>query len=442
MTTENPNLEQCYQLLNLSVGASLEEVDAVYLKLSYQKLSEGDRKEAAAIKAAYKTLKAHLEVQTVAEAELQEQLQAAAADPSNLLRQRLQQQGWQAQVSVRGQQLHIAFKGFPTSKSRTVVAQIYTLLEQADLSQLGLTAIATVSIYGLNAASKPIWKKSFPMPQRGLTADDYDLFSFNNRFSNAIVFPALLLLGMMLNAMPMTKFLLRGISIWIHEFGHATIAWLSGRRAIPLPFGWTNYSLERSFFVYLGVLTLLGLLFWAGWKQQKRWPMSLAGILALVQFYMTWLMPGNTFGMLEAFGGIGGEFYLSTLLVVSFYFPMPEYWRWDFWRYPAILAAAFTFWGISSLWRDVKRGLENIPWGSLWGGQGDAGGDMNQLREQFGWSDRQIVDTYNFLGGLCLTTILGVYFYFLIKQNRFLFFALWQRCLAEPGKRVKAKRDF
>jgi hypothetical protein len=436
MTTENPNLEQCYQLLDLNVGANIEEVDAAYLKLSYQKLAEGNRKEAAAIKAAHKTLKAHLAVQSVAEAEVQEQLQAAAADPSNLLSQRLQQQGWQAQVSIRGQQLHIGLKGCPNAKSRTAVAQIYTLLERSNLSELGLNAIATVWIYGLNSASKPVWKKSFSMPQPGLTADDTDLFSFNNRFSNALVFPALLLLGMMLDAMPMTKFLLRGISIWIHEFGHATIAWLSGRRAIPLPFGWTNYSLDRSIFVYFGVLTLLGLLFWAGWRQQRRWPMVLAGSLAIMQFYMTWMMSENTFGMLEAFGGVGGEFYLSTLLIASFYFPMPEYWRWDFWRYPAILAAAFTFWGISSLWRDIKRGVQDIPWGSLWGGQGDAGGDMNQLKEQFGWRDGQIVNTYNFLGGFCLTIILAVYFYFLMKQNRFFFFALWQRWLARSSSKL------
>jgi hypothetical protein len=436
MTTENPELEHYYQLLNLTVGASIEEVDAAYLKLSHQKLSEGNRKEAAAIKAAYQAVKAHLAVTALEEGEVREELQ----DPPSLLTQRLQQQGWQARVNIRDRLLYIKLKGCPASKSRSTVAQIYTLLEQANLSECGLDAIATVWIYGLNSASKPVWKKSFPMPQSGLTTDDCDLLSFNNRLSNAIVFPVLLLLGAILAAMPITKLLLRGISIWIHEFGHATIAWLSGRRAIPLPFGWTNYSLERSLFVYLGVLVLLGLLFWAGRKQEKRWPMVLAAVLAIVQFYMTWMMSENTFGLLQAFGGIGGEFYLSTLLLVSFYFPMPEYWRWDFWRYPAILAASFTFWGISFLWHNIKRGVQDIPWGSLWGGQGDAGGDMNQLKEQFSWSDRQIVDSYNFLGGTCLTTILAVYFYFLMKQNRFFLFALWQRWLAGSSSRSPKKQ--
>jgi len=316
---------------------------------------------------------------------------------------------------------------------RKAVAKIYTLLETVEWSELGWADIETVHIYGLRGSSSAVWQKTFPMPQPVLKADDFDLLSFNNRFSNAIAFPAISLLAILLNAMPITKFLLMGIQVWIHEFGHATVAWLGGRRAIPLPFGWTNVEPERSLFVYFGILTLLGLLFWVGWREQRRWPIVLAVALAIVQFYITWSLSEDTFTMLLTFGGIGGEFYLSTLLAVSFYFPMPEYWRWDFWRYPALFAAAFTFWNNFWRWHQIDKGQEDIPWGSMWGGKGDSGGDMNLLSLQFEWSDRQIIDTYNSLGGLCLTVLLSVYFYFLLQQNHSLFFALWQRWLARSS---------
>ncbi len=32
-------------------------------------------------------------------------------------------------------------------------------------------------------------------------------------------------------------FFLKGFHVWMHEFGHATAAWLTGRRALPLPIG-------------------------------------------------------------------------------------------------------------------------------------------------------------------------------------------------------------
>lgn len=82
-----------------------------------------------------------------------------------------------------------------------------------------------------------------------------------------------MLLGIFMNALPLVNAMLFGVKIWFHEFGHAIIAWLAGRRAIPLPIGWTNVDLERSLFVYFGILILLGLLF--GWGDARanagRW---------------------------------------------------------------------------------------------------------------------------------------------------------------------------
>ncbi|HEY9652102.1 MAG TPA: hypothetical protein V6C95_15665, partial [Coleofasciculaceae cyanobacterium] len=289
MTIPDDELERCYTLLNLTSGATIEDIDAAYLKLSAQKLRQGTKQDVQAINVAYRKLKAHLQRQAQEELQQQQQQKAEAANPIEQFIQLLRRNGFQAQVSVSGNQLHIKLNAAQILKPKTAVAQIYTLLETLDWSKLRLLEIETICIYGLRTSKKAVWKESFLVPKPGLTKDDLDLLSFNNRFSNAITFPTVMLLAMLLNAIPITKFLLRGIQIWIHEFGHATIAWLAGRRAIPLPFGWTNYEPERSLFVYFGILTLFGLLFWAGWREQRRWPMVLAMVFAIGQFCMTWL---------------------------------------------------------------------------------------------------------------------------------------------------------
>ncbi|MEO0771363.1 MAG: hypothetical protein AAFY72_18410, partial [Cyanobacteria bacterium J06649_4] len=143
---------------------------------------------------------------------------------------------------------------------------------------------------------------------------------------------------------------------------------------------------------------------------------------------MTWLISEDTFDMMLSFGGIGGEFYLSTLLIVSFYFPLPERWKWEFFRYPAVLCAGFTFLGSAWHWRQIQRGLEDIPWGSLFGGADHIGGDMNQLSVVYGWSDQRIIDTYNNIGSVCIVVILSVYVYFFLKsRSHLLLHHLWQQ---------------
>lgn len=165
-----------------------------------------------------------------------------------------------------------------------------------------------------------------------------------------------------------------------------------------------------------------------GRREGKRWPMVLAVVLAVIQFWFTWLLPAYRFETLLSFGGIGGELYLCTLLMVSFFFPLPEYFRWDFYRYPVVVGAAFTFWGQFGLWQQINRGQASIPWGSLWGGE--SSGDMNNLSAA-GWSDQQIINTYSTLSHLCLWVLLGVYLYFAVRQNRHAIFALTQRWLAQ-----------
>jgi hypothetical protein len=215
------------------------------------------------------------------------------------------------------------------------------------------------------------------------------------------------------------KFLLTGFHVWMHEFGHATAAWLCGFRATPLPFGWTPVEPVYSPFVYWGLLLLFVILFVAGAKERKVWPMIAALALAGLQFYMTWRMPEHRQEFWwSAFGGVGGEFYLSTLFMMFFWVQLPEKFKWGACRYVLFLIGATAFLNIWLRWRDVYTGVEEIPFGSMINGEEDQGGDMNKLMDGYGWKKFAIRRNYLLLGWGCWAALGIMWLLFALGLNR------------------------
>jgi hypothetical protein len=246
----------------------------------------------------------------------------------------------------------------------------------------------------------------------------FPLFAFDNWKVNVLVPPLLFGLAWLAVLSPL-GFFLKGFQVWMHEFGHATAAWLTGRKALPLPFGWTPVEDEYSHFVYFGLLLLFGILFAAGWKERKVWAMILAVACALAQYYLTWqLSPYRQEFWWGAFGGVGGEFYLSTLLMLVFYFQLPEKFRWGACRYAVFFLAAAVFIQSYRFWGDVYRGLEDIPYGTMINGEDDAGGDMNRLVDDYGWTQSMIRRNFRALGNGCILALAVVYTAFSLRLNR------------------------
>jgi hypothetical protein len=249
-------------------------------------------------------------------------------------------------------------------------------------------------------------------------ADEFALFSFDNWRVNVIVPPLLLALAWLVTIGPLGM-LLTGFHVWMHEFGHATAAWMCGFRATPLPFGWTPVEPEHSNFVYFGLLLLFGILFVAGWRERKAWPMAAAVALAALQFHMTWRMRelDQEFWW-SAFGGVGGEFYLSALFMAFFFVQLPEKFKWGACRYVFFLIGATAFVNIYLMWDKVYHGLEEIPFGSMINGEGDQGGDMNKLMDGFGWTKAMIRRNYHLLGNGCLIGLGITYAVFVLRLNK------------------------
>ncbi len=233
------------------------------------------------------------------------------------------------------------------------------------------------------------------------------------------VFAPLLLLALAwgVNASPL-KFFMTGFHVWTHELGHSSAAWLSGYKATPLPIGWTPIEGEQSLFVYFGVLFLFGVLAAAGWRESRPAAVAAAVLGAVLQAWMTWRLPPHTREFWHIYGGVGGQFYLGALMMAAFFVPLPDWFKWGWCRYLVFFAGASTLLDISDLWRDVYRGVEEIPFGSLLHGEEDAGGDMNRLMDDFGWTMAQIRRSYYLLGLGCWLALAATYAWFTLRLDR------------------------
>ncbi len=233
---------------------------------------------------------------------------------------------------------------------------------------------------------------------------------------NLLALPMMTVVALLVNT-TFLSFFLRGFYVWIHEFGHAVSAWLCGFRALPLPFGWTSISLQKSWFVYWGILFLLAVIFYRGWKAKLLWLMILSAIIAGLQYYMTWVMSDWYIDFWFIFGGVGGEFYLSTLLIVAFYFKLPQKLQWNTVRFIVLFIATCAFWDTFLRWISISHGQAAIPFGTLFGGIDDAAGDMDQLMSQFQWSGVRIARTYRRLGEACLFVQICFYVFYAIAAK-------------------------
>lgn len=257
-----------------------------------------------------------------------------------------------------------------------------------------------------------------PDPGRGPT-------SFVDWRTRVFAPPLLLTLAWAINHTPVV-FFLRGFHVWVHEVGHSAVAWFSGYRATPLPFGWANVAPVHSNFVYGGVLFLLCVLGWAGWTQRRPAPIALAVAGIAAQAWLTWRTTEWWKDEWIVFGGIGGEFVLSTLAMLLFFVRLPAWFRWGACRYVVFFLAASTLLVRWEAWLEIHKGVEELPLGSMLHGEEDPNGDMNRLLDDHGWTHAGIRRTYYLLGQGCFASLAATYVWFAFQFDR-LVTAPWRR---------------
>jgi hypothetical protein len=211
--------------------------------------------------------------------------------------------------------------------------------------------------------------------------------------------PAALTLGALLQLTQAGRFLVAASAeMEMHELGHATASWLAGRMAIPLPMFTLGMGLDRSFIAF--ALTAAALAWLARAALREHLPAALATALVLGATLLTCTaaLSAEPLDAWVKYAGVGGEFWLSALLLIAFHQPLPAAWRWARSRW------FFAAWGALAFTANARRWLlGEIPWGSFWGGDGD----MELLRDACGWSDARIIHSYRTVGVLCLALVLA-----------------------------------
>ena len=233
---------------------------------------------------------------------------------------------------------------------------------------------------------------------------------FDHPWLRRWLLPVNLGLAVVVNVIPLSRWLLQGIGIWFHEFGHAFVAWMSGRRALPLPIGWTTVESERSPVVFVLLLIMALLLLIPSLRQQKRLGIVLALTLILLQLLGWFALSTSGFNILLSWSGVAGELILPTVLIVASFYRLPRYFNWKVYRIPCQFAACVCLVRTVIFWQRVRLGQAPIPFGSIWSANH---GDMNDLIAA-GWSTQMIINSYTTLSWICMAMITGVY---LIQQR-------------------------
>jgi hypothetical protein len=226
---------------------------------------------------------------------------------------------------------------------------------------------------------------------------------FDHPTINRVAIPIAFTIAVLLYIVPFTRLLMFPVVLAFHELGHALFAWLGSRAALPLPFGFTFVREDPSTVTYLCFTFLLGVSVHYAYRQRRLFPIVVVGCLFVLQVLLTFVVSEATSTMWFVFFGAGGELVLSALVVVAFYYPGIDRLRWDFWRFVALVPAAFAFVHAFALWNGVSRGSERIPFGSFLGGEGT--GDMERLVAEHGFTDHSLVSSYVALAYACLVVV-------------------------------------
>jgi hypothetical protein len=192
-------------------------------------------------------------------------------------------------------------------------------------------------------------------------------------------------------------------------------SWLSSRIAIPLPFFTVWYD-EQSVFMGLLVVAALGWLMFHTHREGNTFMSGVTAAVLVAWAGATFLVSPSTTLMWQILAGALGEIVLGGFLLIAFHFPLPDRFRWDFWRWVAVIPGALCFTHALLLWRRVSADVTQMPWGSAIGAESD--GDMNRLVQQFAWDANALAELYLATAYGCLALLAVTYLYAVLRVRK------------------------
>jgi hypothetical protein len=236
--------------------------------------------------------------------------------------------------------------------------------------------------------------------------------SFDDPRVNLLALPCAFALAWLVQLSALGRMLLVPVQIQFHELGHAIMAWLSSRSALPLPFGFTFWREERSYITGACMVFLLAMWLWSAWREQRRFALFSGVALLVLCLRLSITVSAERSMMFVIAGGLAGELVLSCAALVTFYFPLPDRLRWDFFRFLLLVPAAATWLSAARLWLGVSAGTRALPMGSILGTPGDGSGDLDRLIAVYGYSAQAIARGYLLFTFVTGSIWLGTYAWF------------------------------
>lgn len=213
-------------------------------------------------------------------------------------------------------------------------------------------------------------------------------------------------------ALPATLLIARGIvhvapgavrmlSMWVHELGHASAAWISGFSAMPGPW-FTSVDPDRSRSLTFLFVAALGVGGFVAWKRKRWFWIGACAAILVVILFCSFALYSDQAQQLIVFGGDAGCFVLGTLFMFTFYSRRdnPVYRNALRWGFLAIGALSFM-----DVWAVWSGGLQNVPFGENENGMSDP----SVLTENYSWNVQVLISRYYRLAILCYFAMAVVY---------------------------------
>ena len=272
----------------------------------------------------------------------------------------------------------------------------------------------------LRTSQRPVRFIAAPEPsiaptERGTSGLAHSRSRHDQGFGNLVGVPLVLGLSLAFCSTGLGRLLASMVGMPFHELGHAAASWLSSRIAIPLPF-FTFWYHDQSLLMGLVVVGVLGWLIFHTYRERNRFMLGVAVAMLAAWGIATFLISPTTTLMWQILAGALGEILFGAFLLVAFHFPLPDRFRWDFWRWVAIIPGSLCFVHATLLWRTVSADVSQMPWGSAIGADSD--GDMNRLVQQFNWSANDLADFYLAVAYACVGALLATYLYAAYRLKR------------------------
>jgi hypothetical protein len=228
------------------------------------------------------------------------------------------------------------------------------------------------------------------------------------RFARAVALP-LALLGAWL-AVKTAPGLVRMVTMWVHESGHAVTAWMFGYSAWPGPW-FTPITSERSplfIVVFVGALAFGCYTAW----QMERWFWVAASLCVVgLMLACTLFVSSDTAQQVIVFGGDGGMLVLGTILMLTVYAREDHPVRENQLRWGLLAIGALAFMDAHTVWSGP---MDRLPFGEDENGLSDP----SVLTELHGWNPLGMVHRYNQLAYACFAVLAVVYIAGIYAANR------------------------